>query len=71
MRGGTFAGVARELTDDTELQTARTALCQTVNLFDYGECRVHLRGRPSREKVTRLHEYWFDTGIPLVIELQG
>ena len=69
IRGGTFAGVARELTDPGELAKAREALCETVTLYDYGECILHLRGRPTRSKIQDLHRYWFDTGIPLVIEL--
>ena len=71
IRGGTFAAVARELTDPVELEEAREALCETVNLFDYGECSVHLRGLPSRAKIKELHRYWFDTGIPLVVDLTG
>jgi deazaflavin-dependent oxidoreductase (nitroreductase family) len=67
----TFAGVARELTDSAELSEAREAVCETVNLFDYGECDLHLRGLPTRAKIKELHRYWFDTGIPLVIELTG
>jgi deazaflavin-dependent oxidoreductase (nitroreductase family) len=69
IRGGTFAGVARELKEPLELAEAREALCETVNLFDYGECSVHLRGLPSRAKIKELHRYWFDTGIPLVVDL--
>jgi deazaflavin-dependent oxidoreductase (nitroreductase family) len=71
IRGGTFAGVARELSDPSELAEAREAFCETVHLFDYGECDVHLRGFPSRAKVKDLHRYWFDTGVPLVVELEG
>ncbi|SEE87864.1 deazaflavin-dependent oxidoreductase, nitroreductase family [Rhodococcus jostii] len=69
LRRRTFAGVAREISDPTELRQAREAICETVHLVDYGECRLHLRGRPSRAKIKDLHGYWFDTGIPLVIEL--
>jgi deazaflavin-dependent oxidoreductase (nitroreductase family) len=69
IRGGTFAGVGRELTDAGELAEAREALCETVTLFDYAECGLHLRGLPTRSKIQDLHHYWFDTGIPLVIEL--
>ena len=69
IRGGTFAGVARELTDAGELAEAREALCETVNLVDYTECGLHLRGLPTRSKIQDLHRYWFDTGIPVVIEL--
>jgi hypothetical protein len=69
IRGGNFPGIARELTDPAEVQQAREALCNTVALFDYGECDLHIRGLPSRAKIMQLHRYWFDTGIPLVVEL--
>lgn len=71
LRDGTFDGVAREITDDGELATARAALCDTVNLVDYDECMLHMRGLPSRAKIQELHRYWFDTGIPVVIELKA
>jgi deazaflavin-dependent oxidoreductase (nitroreductase family) len=70
IRGGTFAGIARELSEPAELEQARQALSETVDLFDYGECSVHLRGLPTRAKIRELHGYWFDTGVPLVIELR-
>ena len=69
IRGGTFDGVARELSDHDELREAREAFCETVVPFDYGECNLHLRGLPSRAKIQELHRYWFDTGIPVVVEL--
>ncbi len=70
IRGGTFVGVARELQDPAELEQAKEALCETVNLFDYGECNLHLHGLPTRAKIKQLHRYWFDTGVPLVVELR-
>ena len=69
IRGGTFAGAARELTDPVELAEARGAFCDAVSVFDYGECALHLRGLPTRAKIEELHRYWFDTGIPLVVDL--
>ena len=69
IRGGTFAGFARELTDPVELAEARAAYCEKVNLMDYGECALHLRGLPTHTKIEELHRYWFDTGIPLVVDL--
>jgi len=69
IRGGTFAGLARELTDQVELAEARAAFCEEVNLSDYAECALHLRGLPTRAKIEELHRYWFDTGIPLVVDL--
>jgi deazaflavin-dependent oxidoreductase (nitroreductase family) len=71
IRGGTFAGIARELQDPAELAEAREALGEAVKLFDYGECNVHLRGLPTRSKIKELHRYWFDTGIPLAVDLVG
>jgi deazaflavin-dependent oxidoreductase (nitroreductase family) len=71
IRGGTRTGRARELTEDDELRAAREAYCTAVNLFDYVECAFHRGGRPTRAKIEELHRAWFDTGIPLVIELQG
>jgi len=64
-----YRGTAREMADSTELQAAREAICNTVHLIDYGECDLHLRGLPSRTKIKELHRYWFDTGIPIAIDL--
>jgi deazaflavin-dependent oxidoreductase (nitroreductase family) len=69
IRGGTFAGRARELKDPADLAAARAAFCGQVTLMDYGECALHLRGLPTRAKIEELHRYWFDTGIPLVVDL--
>jgi deazaflavin-dependent oxidoreductase (nitroreductase family) len=70
MRGGTFAGLARELDDNEELRQARELYCGAVNPFDYGECIFHRGSRPTRSKIEELHRTWFDTGIPLVVELR-
>jgi deazaflavin-dependent oxidoreductase (nitroreductase family) len=69
IRGGRFQGVARELKDPTELLRARDAFCETVTGVDYAECALHLRGLPARSKIKELHRHWFDTGIPLVVDL--
>jgi deazaflavin-dependent oxidoreductase (nitroreductase family) len=67
----THAGIAREIDDPAELERAREAICETANVGDYGECLLHLRGLPTRAKIGALHRYWFDTGIPLVVELNA
>ena len=64
-----YRGTAREITDPTELEAAREATCETVHFIDYGECDLHLRGRPTRAKIKELHRYWFETGVPIVIDL--
>jgi deazaflavin-dependent oxidoreductase (nitroreductase family) len=66
---GSFEGIAREITDPIELQEARNTLCDNVYPNDLGECAIHLRGLPTRAKIQRLHRYWFDTGIPVAIDL--
>jgi deazaflavin-dependent oxidoreductase (nitroreductase family) len=69
IRGGTFAGVARE-PGAGEWQQARDAYCETVNAFDYAECLNWCQGRPTRAKIMDLHRTWFERGTPLVIELE-
>jgi deazaflavin-dependent oxidoreductase (nitroreductase family) len=69
IHGGSFDGVARELIDGEQLQQARRLYCETVNPFDYIECMFHRPGAPTRAKIEELHRSWFETGIPLVIEL--
>ena len=71
LRGGAFAGRARELTDEQELQTAREIYSGAVNPFDYVECAFHRGERPTRARIQALHNAWFDTGIPLVVELRN
>ena len=67
--GGTFAGVARDPRDAQELEEGRAAYCGTVKPFDYGECLMWRRGRPTRAKIEELHRDWFAQGTPLVIDL--
>jgi deazaflavin-dependent oxidoreductase (nitroreductase family) len=71
IKGGSFAGVAHEITDPAELDVARSALCESVYPTDYAEASLHLRGLPTRAKIKGLHRYWFDTGHPLVVELRS
>jgi deazaflavin-dependent oxidoreductase (nitroreductase family) len=70
IRGGTFAGRARELRDPAEIERATTTYCGTVNPFDYVECAFHRPGLPTRAKIEELHRSWFEHGIPLVVELE-
>ena len=69
VRGGAFAGVARELREPAEATAAAAAYCETVTKFDYAECRMWRKGRPTRTKIEELHRGWFRDGTPLVIEL--
>lgn len=65
----TFNGVAREIDAPAELESAREAICETVHIVDYGECLLHLRGLPTRSKIKDLHRYWFETGVPVAVDL--
>jgi deazaflavin-dependent oxidoreductase (nitroreductase family) len=69
IRGGTFSGVAGELEQPPDKETAREAYCETVHAFDYAMCLFHRRGRPTRAKIQQMTRHWFDTGIPLVVDL--
>jgi deazaflavin-dependent oxidoreductase (nitroreductase family) len=68
--GGTFTARARELTDEEELRAARAIYCRTVNPFDYLVYVFHRGEPPTRAKIEALYHGWFDTGIPLAVELQ-
>ncbi|MFE3443885.1 nitroreductase/quinone reductase family protein [Nocardia sp. NPDC059180] len=67
--GGTRAGVAEEITDPVQVARARQVYTTAVKPFDFAECRFHSAGRPTRAKIQRLHQHWFDHGIPVVIDL--
>jgi deazaflavin-dependent oxidoreductase (nitroreductase family) len=69
IRGGTFLGMAREPRDETEALYAKAAYCETVNWFDYFECSIWRKGRPTSSKIEELHCTWFELGTPIVIEL--
>ncbi len=71
LSGGSYNGVARELADDAERERARRAYCETVTPFDYVECTFHRPGVPTRSKIMELHRSWFQTGIPLVVQLSA
>lgn len=67
--GATLQGTARELVAGPERDAARRAYTGTVNGADYLECFIHWGGLPRSWKIRKLHEMWFDGGIPLVIRL--
>ena len=71
LQGGRFTGVARELEEGVEKERARDVYCESVGPFDYLEFNFHLGGRPSRTRIEQLHRHWFDTGVPVAIDLAG
>ncbi len=71
IRGGTFAGRARKLTDPLETEQAREAYCEPANAVDYMACMNWRKGRPTRSRIKDLTRGWFEEGIPLVVELDA
>ena len=67
--GANLQGRARELDDGPELEKARQVYVGTVNGADYLECLLHWHGLPRRWKIQKLHQMWFEGGIPLVVNL--
>ena len=69
IRGGRFAGQAREVDVDLHRE-AEQAYCADTGLFELLESLMHLRGRPRRSRIRQMHRHWFDTGAPVVIDLE-
>ncbi len=70
LRGGTYDGVAREITNPAEYEAGKAVYCGTVNPFDRLEHRAHRRGRPTPERIRDLHTHWFTVGAPIVIDIR-
>lgn len=71
IRGGTFAGRAREMDDQAQMEAMSHQYCDTVNPFDYMECLFHRKGLPTRSKIKELHRSWIENGVPIEIDLQS
>ena len=70
IRGGRFTGLAREVRED-ERAEARATYCDTkAGLFERAEYSLWRPDRPTPAKIEELHRHWFDTGVPLVVELR-
>jgi deazaflavin-dependent oxidoreductase (nitroreductase family) len=68
IRDGRFTGRAREVAPG-ERDQAREAYAEGVHRFERLEYRLWRNDRPDVERIRDLHRHWFDTGMPLVIEL--
>ncbi|MDQ3958520.1 MAG: nitroreductase family deazaflavin-dependent oxidoreductase [Actinomycetota bacterium] len=71
IRGGTFDGTAREITDPAERAEAKEVYAGAVNPFDRLEYLMHRPGRPTPERIRELHAKWFTDGTPVVVDLSG
>lgn len=71
LRGGAFTGLAREVRESPEREEAKEAYCDTApGLFERLEYTMWRTGRPTPARIEELHRTWFDTGVPLVVELR-
>jgi deazaflavin-dependent oxidoreductase (nitroreductase family) len=71
IRGGTFEGMAREITDVEEYDAANAIYCAAVYPFDRLTYLTHRTGRPTAEQIRAVLERWYTVCVPLVIELSG
>jgi deazaflavin-dependent oxidoreductase (nitroreductase family) len=71
MRGGTFVGRARVLSDAAEIGEALKVYSEPVNPVDYMACMNWRKGRPTASRIRDLTGGWLREGVPLVIELEG
>lgn len=71
IRAGRFSGTARE-TDASERQTALEAYSEPASpWFENLEYRMWREGTPTAARIETLHRTWFETGTPLVVELDS
>ena len=67
---GRRSGRMRRPSPRGELARAREAYCGTIGSFDYLTWLNWRKGRPSRARIEELLRDWFESGTPLVIELE-
>jgi deazaflavin-dependent oxidoreductase (nitroreductase family) len=71
IRAGRLSGTAREA-DGSERQVALEAYSElTSPWFEHLEYRMWRQGKPSAAGIGALHRTWFETGTPLVVELDA
>jgi deazaflavin-dependent oxidoreductase (nitroreductase family) len=68
LRGGTFPGLARDLTE-AEREEGSEAYCETVTPFDYMTYMMWRKGVPTPSRIRALFRGWFRDGTPLIIAL--
>jgi deazaflavin-dependent oxidoreductase (nitroreductase family) len=69
MRGGTFEGVASEITDPGEYETGKAIYCAVVTFFDRFTYLAHRTGKPTAKRIRAMNERWYTVCIPMRIEL--
>jgi len=64
-------GSVREITDPSERARAMHAYTTTVVPADYVDYAAYHWGLPTRSKIVRAHQQWFEEGIPLVVHIES
>src|SRR5262245_18539770 len=68
--GKTYQATAREIVDADERARARAIYHPVVGWYDYFDYVTYLWGIPTKSKLLRQHDEWFDEGTPVVFELE-
>ena len=69
--GRTCTAMGRELTSPEERAVARRIYVPVDSFYDYFDYVTFVWGIPSRRNLQRVHEQWFDDGVPVVFELES
>ena len=67
----TVDAVARELRDPAERAHAATAYGPVAGWYDYVDYANFVWDVPTRAKLLRVHDEWFDRGVPVAFELRA
>ena len=68
---GISKGTVREIADPSERERAMHAYTTTVVPADYVDFLAYHWGLPTRSKIIRAHQQWFEEGIPLVVHIES
>ena len=68
--GKTYRATARALVDPAERARAAEIYRPAAGWYDYFDYASFVWGLPTRGNVLRVHDEWFNTGTPVVFELE-
>ena len=63
--GRTYAATARELRDQADLERAADAYRPVAGWYDYVDYANFVWDVPTRRKLLRVHDEWFERGTPV------
>lgn len=69
--GTTYDATAHEIVGADERARARAIYHPVVGWYDYFDYVTYLWGIPTKAKLLRQHDEWFDEGTPVVFELEA